>query len=46
MENGRIEGEATIVKPGEVRYYMVYAAVHDVSSVQASTTHSEVNGHE
>jgi dimethylglycine dehydrogenase len=31
MENGRIEGEATIVKLDEDRYYMVYAAVREAA---------------
>ena len=31
MENGRIEGEATIIKLGENHYYMVYAAVREAS---------------
>ena len=29
MENGRIEGEATIIKLGENHFYMVYAAVRE-----------------
>ena len=29
MENGRIEGEATLVKLGEQSYYMVYAAAKE-----------------
>jgi len=31
MENGRIEGEATIIKLGENHYYMVYAAVREAA---------------
>ena len=31
MENGRIEGEATIVKLGENHYYLVYAAVREAA---------------
>ncbi|MCP4979532.1 MAG: aminomethyl transferase family protein, partial [Gammaproteobacteria bacterium] len=31
MENGRIEGEATIIKLAENRYYMVYAAVREAA---------------
>jgi len=31
MENGRIEGEATIVKLGENHYYMVYAAMREAA---------------
>ena len=31
MENGRIEGEATIVKLDDNRYYMVYAAVREAA---------------
>ena len=31
MENGRIEGEATIVKLGDNHYYMVYAAVREAA---------------
>ena len=31
MDNGRIEGEATIVKLGENHYYMVYAAVREAA---------------
>ena len=31
MENGRIEGEATIVKLGENHYYMVYAAAREAA---------------
>ena len=31
MENGRIEGEATIVKLGNNHYYMVYAAVREAA---------------
>ena len=31
MENGRIEGEATIVKLDENHYYMVYAAVREAA---------------
>ena len=31
MENGRIEGEATIVKLGKNHYYMVYAAVREAA---------------
>jgi dimethylglycine dehydrogenase len=31
MDNGRIEGEATIVKLGDNRYYMVYAAVREAA---------------
>jgi dimethylglycine dehydrogenase len=31
MENGRIEGEATIVKLGDNRYYLVYAAMREAA---------------
>jgi dimethylglycine dehydrogenase len=31
MDNGRIEGEATIVKFGDSHYYMVYAAVREAA---------------
>jgi dimethylglycine dehydrogenase len=31
MPNGRIEGEATIVKLGDNHYYMVYAAVREAA---------------
>jgi len=31
MENGRIEGEATIIKLGENHYYMVYAALREAA---------------
>ncbi len=31
MSNGRIEGEATIVKRGDNHYYMVYAAVREAA---------------
>jgi dimethylglycine dehydrogenase len=31
MENGRIEGEATIIKLGENHFYMVYAAVREAA---------------
>jgi dimethylglycine dehydrogenase len=31
LDNGRIEGEATIVKLDDERYYMVYAAVREVA---------------
>ncbi len=31
MENGRVEGEATIIKLGEDHYYMVYAAVREAA---------------
>ena len=31
MDNGRIEGEATIVKLGDNHYYMVYAAVREAA---------------
>ncbi len=31
MENGRIEGEATLVKLGENHFYMVYAAAREAS---------------
>jgi dimethylglycine dehydrogenase len=31
MENGRIEGEATIIKLAENHYYMVYAAVREAA---------------
>jgi len=31
MENGRIEGEATIVRLGESSFYMVYAAVREAA---------------
>ena len=31
MPNGRIEGEATLVKLGDNRYYMVYAAVREAA---------------
>jgi dimethylglycine dehydrogenase len=31
MENGRIEGEATIVKLGENHFYLVYAAVREAA---------------
>jgi dimethylglycine dehydrogenase len=31
MENGRIEGEATIVKLGDNHYYLVYAAVREAA---------------
>jgi dimethylglycine dehydrogenase len=31
MDNGRIEGEATLIKLGENHYYMVYAAVREAA---------------
>jgi dimethylglycine dehydrogenase len=31
MENGRIEGEATIIKLGDNHYYLVYAAVREAA---------------
>ena len=31
MDNGRIEGEATIVKLGQNHYYMVYAAIREAA---------------
>ena len=31
MDNGRIEGEATIVKLGDNHYYMVYAAIREAA---------------
>ncbi|MCP4332615.1 MAG: FAD-dependent oxidoreductase [Gammaproteobacteria bacterium] len=31
MENGRIEGEATVIKLGDNQYYLVYAAVREAA---------------